>query len=535
MNEFSTLYRALDETTKTSRKVAAMRQYFSQCSPSDGAWAVYFLSGRRFKRLISTGRLRDWCAKAGHIPDWMFEECYGAVGDLAETMALLMPEETAGSTGTLTEWVETRIRPLSLLTEEESRVAMLNAWSEMSAYERFVFNKLVTGGFRVGVAQQMVIRALAEASGADASAIAHRLMGTWEPTPDFFVWLMSPDSGDTDSSKPYPFCLAHPTDGDEATLGKLNDWIVEWKWDGIRGQIIRRGGSSFVWSRGEEPMLERFPELADPVAALPDGTVLDGEILGWNDAGVLPFSEMQRRIGRKTIGKKLLTEVPVKFVAFDLLEENGHDLRRLPLHERRKRMHALISRQPLQGAIMASPLVQCETWEELRRVRQSSRESKVEGLMLKLASSEYGVGRVTGLWWKWKIEPYTCDAVLVYAQRGNGRRASLYTDYTFAAWDGDQLVPFAKAYSGLTDAEIREVDRYIREHTLEKFGPVRSVTAELVFELAFEDIQLSKRHKSGVAVRFPRIARWRRDKKPEQADTLDTIRNMMRQQNPPDE
>ena len=530
MNEFSALYRALDETTKTCRKITAMRQYFSRCSASDGAWAVYFLSGRRFKRLISTGRLREWCAQAGNVPDWMFDECYGAVGDLAETMALLMPAESAGSTTSLTDWIENRIRPLSSLSEAECHAAMLQAWSDLSAYERFVFNKLVTGGFRVGVAQQMVIRALAEASGVDAAVIAHRLMGTWEPVPDFFRWLMAPDSGDTDSSKPYPFCLAHPTDGDEAALGDVKDWLVEWKWDGIRGQIIRRGGESFIWSRGEEPMLERFPELAGPVAALPDGTVLDGEILGWNDAGVLPFSEMQRRIGRKTIGKKLLTEVPVKFVAFDLLEENGQDLRKLPLHERRRRLDALISAQPPRTAIMASPLVECESWEQIRRIRESSRESKVEGLMLKLASSEYGVGRTTGLWWKWKIEPYTCDAVLVYAQRGNGRRASLYTDYTFAAWDGETLVPFAKAYSGLTDAEIREVDRYIREHTLEKFGPVRSVTAELVFELAFEDIQLSKRHKSGIAVRFPRIARWRRDKKPEQADSLETIRKMMRQE-----
>ncbi|WP_373649149.1 ATP-dependent DNA ligase [Schlesneria sp. DSM 10557] len=533
MNEFAQLYRALDETTKTSRKITAMREYFSTCTASDGAWAIYFLSGRRFKRLISTGRLREWCASASQVPDWMFDECYGAVGDLAETMALLMPEESTGSTTSLTDWIENRIRPLSQMSDADCREAMITAWGDLSAYERFVFNKLVTGGFRVGVAQQMVIRALAETSGVDAAVIAHRLMGTWEPVPDFFTWLLAPDSGESDSSKPYPFCLAHPTDGDEATLGNIDDWIVEWKWDGIRGQVIRRGGQSFVWSRGEEPMLERFPELVQPVAALPDGTVLDGEILGWNEGGVLPFSEMQRRIGRKTIGKKLLAEVPVRFVAFDLLEENGQDLRKLPLSERRQRLDAMIAAQPSNSSIMASPLIESDSWEDLRRIRESSRETKVEGLMLKRASSEYGVGRVTGLWWKWKIEPYTCDAVLVYAQRGNGRRASLYTDYTFAAWDGGSLVPFAKAYSGLTDAEIREVDRYIREHTLERFGPVRAVTAELVFELAFEDIQVSKRHKSGIAVRFPRIARWRRDKKPEQADSLETIRGMMRQATSP--
>ncbi len=527
MKQFAALYRALDETTRTSCKIAAMREYFSQCSAADGAWAVYFLSGRRFKRLLSTGRLKEWGAQISGVPDWMFDECYGAVGDLAETMALLLPETTTGSTTSLAEWVEQRIRPLMGLPDDECRAALERAWSELTAQERFVFNKLVTGGFRVGVAQQMVIRALADASQVDAPVIAHRLMGTWEPTATFFTWLISPDSGETDLSRPYPFCLAHPASGDVESLGAVQDWFAEWKWDGIRGQIIRRGGQSFVWSRGEEPVLERFPELHDPTQLLPDGTVLDGEILGWNDAGVLPFSELQRRIGRKTLGKKLLAEVPVKFVAFDLLEEQGVDLRKRPFSERRRRLETLLATLPPNLAIMPSPAVQASSWDNLKELRSSSREARVEGLMLKRTDSEYGVGRQTGLWWKWKIEPYTCDAVLIYAQRGHGRRASLYTDYTFAAWDGETLVPFAKAYSGLTDAEIREVDRYVRQHTLEKFGPVRSVTAELVFELAFEDIQLSKRHKSGIAVRFPRIARWRRDKRPEQADTLESLRQLI--------
>lgn len=528
MKEFAALYRSLDETTKTARKIAAMRDYFSQCSPSDGAWAVYFLSGRRIKRLFPTARLRLWCAQAANIPEWMFDECYGAVGDLAETMALLMPEGTSSSSASLTEWVENRIRSLSSLSEEESHEAMVQAWSELSTHERFVFNKLVTGEFRVGVAQRMVILALAEVSGVDAGVIAHRLMGTWEPTPEFYQSLIAPDGGESDISKPYPFCLAHPIDGEVSVLGDVHDWLAEWKWDGIRGQVIRRAGQTFIWSRGEESILERFPELHGPAEALPNGTVLDGEILAWNDEGVMHFSAMQRRIGRKTIGKKLLAEVPIKFVAFDLLEENGEDLRKLPFRERRQRLESLLAKREANSAIMPSTLVQAESWDELARVRESSRESKVEGLMLKRNDSEYGVGRITGLWWKWKIEPYTCDAVLIYAQRGSGRRASLYTDYTFAAWDGETLVPFAKAYSGLTDAEIREVDRYVRQNTIEQFGPVRSVTPELVFELAFEDIQLSKRHKSGIAVRFPRIARWRKDKKPNQADSLEAIRKMMR-------
>lgn len=527
MNRFASLYRALDETTKSTIKIAAMRDYFARCSPSDGAWAVFFLSGRRFKRLISVGRLREWCAAECQMPDWMFAECYDAVGDLAETMALVMPERQTQVSGTLADWVETRIKPLAALSELDQRSSLISAWSELSVHERLVFNKLVTGAFRVGVAQQMVIRALSDFSGVTPQVIAHRLMGTWEPTAEFFELLTGPDRNETDHSKPFPFCLAHPLAGPVEELGDIHDWLVEWKYDGIRGQVIRRAGQSFVWSRGEEAMLERFPELVDPISQLPDGTVLDGEVLAWNEEGVLPFAEMQRRIGRKSIGKKLLTEVPVRFVAFDLLEESGIELRSRPFSERRLRLEQVVQSNSVGPAIMISPLVKSSSWEELAQLRESSRDRRVEGMMLKLANSEYGSGRVTGLWWKWKIEPYTCDAVLIYAQAGNGRRANLYTDYTFAVWDQGTLVPFAKAYSGLTDREIRDVDRYVRRHTIEKFGPVRSVTPELVFELAFEDIQASKRHKSGIAVRFPRIARWRQDKLPVDADSLQTLQNML--------
>lgn len=527
MNRFATLYRELDETTKTSKKITAMRDYVAQCPASDGAWAVFFLSGRRLKRLIPVGRLRDWCAAECPMPFWLFDECYGATGDLAETMALVLPERDQRSSGSLTEWIEQRIRPLATLSEPDQQQALVAAWSELSTQERLVFNKLVTGEFGVGVAQQMVIRALADFSGITPQVIAHRLMGTSEPTPVFFTFLVSSDGGECDHSRPFPFCLAHPLPSSVDELGDIADWLIEWKWDGIRGQVIRRSGQSFVWSRSEESMLERFPELVDAIEQLPDGTVLDGEILAWNETGVLPFAEMQRRIGRKSIGKKLLAEVPVKFLAFDLLEADGVDLRTQPLSERRRQMERILQANTTHSSIMVSPLVTGPSWTDLATLRQSSRERHVEGMMLKRADSEYGTGRVTGLWWKWKIEPYTCDAVLIYAQRGHGRRASLYTDYTFGAWDNGNLVPFAKAYSGLTDQEIREVDRYIRQHTLEKFGPVRSVTPELVFELAFEDIQLSKRHKSGIAVRFPRIARWRKDKRPEDADSLSTLQNML--------
>jgi DNA ligase-associated putative exonuclease len=299
------------------------------------------------------------------------------------------------------------------------------------------------------------------------------------------------------------------------------------RWDGIRAQLIRRAGRSFLWSRGEELLNGRFPEVEEAGALLPEGTVLDGELLPWVDDAPLAFAQMQRRIGRKTLGRKILTEVPVVLVAFDLLEEGGEDLRDRPLVERRARLGALLAHTGLAGRLVLSPAVAWRDWPDIVAARARARETGAEGLMLKRSASVYGVGRRRGDWWKWKVDPLSVDAVLIYAQPGSGRRAGLFTDYTFGIWDGDRLVPFAKAYSGLTDDESRRVDAFVRRNTLEKFGPVRTVRPELVFELAFEGIQRSTRHKSGVAVRFPRMARWRTDKRPEDADTLETVRALI--------
>ena len=527
MKEFAALYQALDETTKTSRKVEAMSNYFSMCEPADGAWAVYFLSGRRLKRLVPTRNLREFCIEISEIPEWLFEESYGAVGDLAETIALLLPPSENESADPLHVWVEKRIQPLGKTDDDERRVALRDAWRDLSGTERFVFNKLVTGGFRVGVSQGLVIRAIAKATGLETAVVAHRLMGNWKPTTEFFESLMAEDDGETDRSRPYPFALAHPLQQEPETIGDISEWMLEWKWDGIRAQLIQRQGEAYIWSRGEELIHERFPELLEPTEKLPDGTVLDGEILAWQDDHVLPFSELQRRIGRKTVGKKLLKEVPCAFIAFDILEFGGEDIRAQPLEERRSLLESVVGDLRDDSTIKIVPQIESNSWAESLTIRESSRDHHVEGLMLKRRDSTYGVGRLTNEWWKWKVDPYTCDAVLIYAQRGHGRRASLYTDYTFAAWSDDTLVPIAKAYSGLTDAEIREVDRFVRKNTIERFGPVRSVKPELVFELAFENIQPSTRHKSGIAVRFPRMVKWRHDKKPADADTLEAIKALM--------
>jgi DNA ligase-1 len=468
----------------------------------------------------------QWAAELSGVPEWLFETSYETVGDLAETITLILPGAAKTSPLPLHEWIEHRLLPLRGEAPEHQRREILAAWEEMSAPQRFVWNKLITGGFRVGVSRRLVVRALERFSGIDAAVITHRLMGDWPVTAETYRRILSPDTRDADISRPYPFFLAYPLTGDPQALGPLTDWQVEWKWDGIRGQVIQRGHQVFVWSRGEELVTEKYPEIARDALRLPQGTVLDGEILPWRDGRPLPFSELQRRIGRKKVGKKLLQEVPAVFLVYDAMEFGGDDIRSHPLSARRKVLSQLMTSLP-GGRLKLSPTVEAASWESLAKLRDASRKKGVEGFVLKRRGSAYQVGRRRGDWWKWKVDPLTADAVLIYAQRGHGRRAGLFTDYTFAVWREKALVPFAKAYSGLSDDEIREVDRFIQRNTVERFGPVRSVRPELVFEIAFEGIQPSNRHKSGIAVRFPRIARWRRDKKIADADTIETLKALL--------
>ena len=527
MKRFAQLFTAIDETTATGEKVGALVAYFQSAPPADAAWAVHFLSGRRPKRLVGSRKLAAWASSEAGLPEWLFEESYQSVGDLAETITLILPETGASSDLSLSHWVEERLLRLRGEDDDVQREVMLRSWRELDRRERFVWNKLITGSFRVGASQRLVIRALAELSGLDEGVVAHRLMGAWEPTAEFFQRLIAPDTRDADVSRPYPFFLAHPLEEEPVSLGDVAEWIAEWKWDGIRVQLIRRAGKTFLWSRGEELLAGRFPEVEELGALLPDGTVIDGELLPWTEGSPMPFSQLQRRIGRKNLGRKILEEVPAVLVAYDLLEEGERDLRSQPLVERRNRLSSLIGGVAGSGRLMLSPSVPIAGWKDLADARRKARGLGAEGIMLKRRASAYGVGRRRGDWWKWKVDPLTVDAVLIYAQAGSGKRAGLFTDYTFGIWEGDHLVPFAKAYSGLTDEEIRKVDQFVRRNTLEKFGPVRTVKPELVFELHFEGIQPSTRHKSGIAVRFPRMARWRTDKKAEEADTIETVRGLL--------
>lgn len=529
MQAFAQLYSELDASTSTQHKVQALTQFLS-CSPApDAAWAIYFLAGGRARKLVATKILRQAACAATQIPDWLFEESYQAVGDLAETIAHVLPPALSSHSLSLAQWMEQRLLPLAALTPEQLPAVLQDYWSGLNQQERFLMLKLISGGFRVGVSRLLVIRALAQYSGLDNALMAQRMMGYTQqlPTPQRYATLLLQQS-EPEAGQPYPFFLAHALAAAPDTLGSATDWLAEWKWDGIRAQVVRRAGRYWIWSRGEELMTERFPEL-HTLQHLPDGTVLDGELLVWDGTRPASFAQLQTRITRKMVSKKIMSQSPVIFMAYDLLESAAHDSRHLPQHQRRLQLEELLESCPAAG-VHLSEMVQASSWLELSQWRNQSRERGVEGLMLKHKNSAYGVGRTKqhGQWFKWKVEPYTIDAVLVYAQAGHGRRASLYTDYTFALWrktaEGQrELVPFAKAYSGLTDEEIQWVDRQIRQNTREKFGPVRSVTPTLVMELGFEGLQRSTRHKSGVAVRFPRILRLRSDKTVEQADELDTL------------
>ncbi len=531
MKLFTELYVELDQTNKTNEKIEALRYYFERASPEDAAWAFYFLSGRKPRQIVPSKLLRQWGIELTGIPEWLYEESRDTVGDGSETIALLLPNNAAVDETPLHVMVEKRLLPLRGSAEEIQREEVISTWSRMSYSQRLVYNKLISGSFRVGVSQQLVVRALSQISELPPDIIAHRAMGDWEPTPEFFRHLIDPDRemDETPIARPYPFHLAHQADFPIEELGSLSDWQVEWKWDGIRSQVIKRRGQVFIWSRGEDLMTERFPEVAAAAELLPDGTVLDGEILPWIDGRVMPFTELQRRIGRKNLSAKILAEVPIILQVYDILEFGGEDLRVLDLRTRREMLESLIAglEAAASGIFRLTESVEATDWKHLAKVRERSRTLGVEGFMLKRFDSPYRVGRHRGDWWKWKIDPLTVDAVLIYAQKGTGKRANLFTDYTFAVWKDGELVPFAKAYSGLTDAEIRKVDRFVRDNTTETFGPVRSVKPQLVFEIAFEALQRSTRHKSGVAVRFPRILRWREDKTIEQADSLDTIFTML--------
>jgi len=531
VKRFATLFERIDRTTSTNEKVDAMAAYFGTTDDAEAAWALFFLVGLKLKRVLPPGKLGEWALAWSGVPDWLFRECYAAVGDFAELVCLLMPESDGASVTarTLSQWVTDRLERLRSLPPDEQQ-AEVRMWVESTGgFERFVLLKMLTGSLRVGVSRTLVERALAKATGLEPAVVAHRLSGDWCPTAAGYRAIVGAAETASDRSKPYPFFLASPLDAAPETLGPITDWQLEWKWDGIRAQIIQREGVTSLWSRGDERLTERFPEIIEGAARLATGTVIDGEILAWRNGAPLPFTSLQRRIGRTNLTKGVLAKFPVAFCAYDLTEFRGEDVRTATLASRRETLERIVAGAG-SARIVLSEIVRPASWNEARELRDTSRSRGVEGLMLKRLNSPYGVGRPRGDWWKWKIDPLTVDCVLTLAEPGHGRRANLLTDYTFAVWDHGQLVPFAKAYSGLTNEEIAELDRWIRQHTTGRYGSARAVEPARVYELGFEGIQRSERHRSGLAVRFPRILRIRSDKSAAEADTLDSLRRLI----PPD-
>jgi len=564
MKRFAQLFAELDRSTATLAKVDALKRYFASAAPRDAAWAVYFLAGGKPRQVVPNAVLWATACRRAGIDDWLFDACYQAVGDFAETVAHVLPPPGRTSGLGLAEWVEERLLPLRGLSPVEQSDRVAAYWDELDDAGRFLFNKLIGGEFRIGVSKLLVQRALAEGSGVDAKLVAQRMMGYTDkgatPSAERFAQLTaSAEPGPLDVGQPYPFFLAHSLDFAveqfEAKLAAPEQWQVEWKYDGIRAQVVKRARRVWIWSRGEELVTERFPEVVAVAQRLADGTVLDGELVAWSEGRVLPFALLQQRIGRKSLTRKVLDDAPVAFIAYDVLEDGGADLRELPQHARRAVLERIVAAHP---GLVVSPVETRPDWPAYAELRGEARARGVEGFVLKHREARYGTGRrkqddlAGGTWWKWKIEPFSVDCVLVYAQPGHGRRASVYTDYTFAVWsrtpqgadevqaaldaiaarrapedDALQLVPFAKAYSGLTDEEFRRVDRVIRRDTVEKFGPVRSVRPSLVLELGFEGIQKSARHKSGIAVRFPRMLRIRDDKPLHEADTLASLEALL--------
>jgi DNA ligase-1 len=540
MQRFTHMYESLDASTSTNDKVHALVAYFSSAPQPDAAWAAWILTGGRIKRAISHTDLRLALHEATNLPAWLIDESYEAVGDLSETISLLLPDDAAGEPIGLAEAMETIIAPMRTMSSERKREVLRTAWKRLPSEQRFVFHKLISGSFRVGVSRTLAVRALAQVAKIDQAEMAHRVMGTWEPMPAAYAQLFAPQHADQRGAKPYPFYLASPLEHAIESLGDVSVWQAEWKWDGIRAQVIRRDGRTTIWSRGEDMLSDRFTDLTNVLDGLPDGCVLDGEILAWEPGNdrPLPFGDLQLRIGKTSQPKHnelLFVDTPVRFVAYDILELAGVDMRSRSLQTRRDELARIISNLNAGTTIALSPVIAFESWQQLSALRESSRARGVEGIMLKRLESQYGTGRQRGDWWKWKIDPFTIDAVLIAAQPGSGRRASVYTDYTFAVWTGDkpgtgELVTIAKAYSGLTDTEIDRVDAFIRSNTTSRHGPVRGVRPTMVFELAFEGLQDSSRHKSGVALRFPRINRIRDDKTADQADTVASVRVLMRLQ-----
>ena len=533
MRNFATLFKELDETAQADLKIEALINYFKKVPPEDLAWTVSLLLGRKIKQVISVKRLRKWSVELTQIPDWLLAECLNNVGDLAETISLILPFEGNSENIPLHVWIEQCIFPLKDQQEEIQKEKIVSFWHQLNSVERFLFNKLVTGSFHVDIPPKLIIKALSSFCSLNEKYISQRLIGNWVPTAGFFNFLCTSNVSDTMANIPYPFNPVVQLDLKVEDLGNINQWLFEWKWNGIRSQIIKRENKVFIWSHDEDLLNDSFPELYELGSILPDGTVIEGIIIPIRDNILLPSAELKKRIAKRYPVKKILSDIPVSFVAFDLLEFDKEDIRNKSLNQRRNLLKEILN-DITDKRIILSGVVECNSWKDLKIARSEAGKKSVDGLMLKRLYSPYSIGSetivsamqsgiLTTNWYKWKNDPLTINAILLYARLEQGSTSPLFKEYTFALWHDGKLIPFAKTSSGLTDEEIIQVDSFIRKNTLGKFGPVRTVKPELVFKLEFDGIQKSSRNKSGIVVLSPHITRWHHYKKIEEAGSLNSL------------
>lgn len=539
MKDFASLIAQIDQTNSTNDKVQLMVDYFKSHDSATNAWAIFILMGKQKKRILTSARLRKVINQISDVPTWLMEECYSAVGDTAEMIALISEsllaknkdENDINHEFTLVEWMEKKLPPLAKLPEPELAQQLENWWRSFSQQQIFVLNKVLTGAMRIGVSELLVFKALSIALEVDRSLLATRLMGEFEPTAETFESLsIEPTGNESDPARgliPLPFCLASPIVNPSESLEDAKDWLVEWKWDGIRAQIHKQGDQVEIWSRGEDRITKSFPDIVNALVETDFTGVLDGEIVAGDWALPSPFQQLQVRLNKKNPTAKFISENKISFIAYDLLVDKTQDIRTSTLLERRKSLKDVMTSLP-SSFFGLSKHIEGDDWTELAQERDAARLKGAEGFMLKKLSSQYVGGRKRGIWFKWKLEPLTIDTILTAAQPGTGKRASLYTDYTFSIWKDEVLVPIAKAYSGLDDKEIRSLDSWIRRNTLERFGPVRTLKPEKVFEIGFEGVAESRRHKSGYALRFPRILRERADKDAANANKVEDVAEILK-------
>lgn len=525
MKAFAELIFNLRKWDTENNQIRYIKEYFSISDDRDCIWAIYILLGKKIKNEFrSKQQLKKWACEYAEIPDWLFDESYSFTGDLTETISLILPGKEADSGRTLTEWMH-YMESFCKSDDQGNKKKVVDAWKELDHTETYVFNKLIPGNFKSGVDEKVIIKALSKFLNIESNVISNRIKSNWHPDLISFYELFSKFNPDDIISKPYPFIPEEVFESEPGVLGSAADWLAEQKFKGIRCQLIFRKGKIFLWTDNGELINDKFPEFEFIKKYLPDDSVFTGSIICINNGMKSQHNYLQARLRRKNISSKSLKESPVIFMMNDLLEYEGTDMRNKFLIERKELIKCnkfMISKNNL---IKYSENIKFENWEELRTIRRKSSDTISGGIILKKKNSLF-LSDINEKYLICKPEPLSADAVLMYALKGE--RTDLFSEFTLGVWDKGKLVSIAKINSGLSEEEIREVSEFVNNNTLEKFGPVRTVRPELVFNISFESISFSVRHKSGVVLQSPEISKWIRGKNIFDASSLENLKKFIK-------